>query len=115
MYSLTRGRCLGLTFGSWNNFIGGALRDGPAALAAGFEVLLVMVVLVGFLGKRPVGFLGTSACVSVVAVAASLRSGKIRDSLGIVAEVGSEARRCARLPGTVDRLDTVDDFTSLEA
>jgi hypothetical protein len=116
VYSLTRGRCLGLTFGSWNNLIGAVLRDGPAGLGAGSEVLLVAVGPIGSLGTSLVGFLDTSTWVLLVAVdAVSLFSEDLLNSLGLMAEVAFEARRCARSPGTVDRFGTVDDFIRLEA
>lgn len=50
-----------------------------------------------------------------MAVDAVSFSEDLLDLLGIMAEVVSEARRCAGLPCTVDRFGTVDDFTSLEA
>lgn len=89
--------------------IGGtALRDGPGCLCTGFEALLAT--------EEPGGSLDTSPWVLLVVVdAVSLLVGDFLDSADIVAEVASEARRCAMLPGTADRFGTVDDFTSLKA
>lgn len=47
MYSLTRGRCLGLAFGWMNILIGAVLRDGPADLVTGLDAGLATVEAVG--------------------------------------------------------------------
>jgi hypothetical protein len=95
VYSLTRGRCLGLAFGSINILIG-ALRAGPAILATG-------------LGAESSRSLATATLLLVVfAAGVSFPLAPSRDAFSVAAEVTSEAPHGAR------SLGAVDDFTSFD-
>jgi hypothetical protein len=89
--SLTRGRCLGLAFGSMNMLIGAVLR--AAALTTGLSVFLATLE-----GAESGRSLATATWLLLVVVTASL------GAFSVATGVTSEARRGGGLPGAVDDL-----------